>query len=152
MKSFYSRPLRSFAALWANAERLWARHPRRARFAAALAVYAAYECVLRAFAMPMVLYWGKMHLIDRAYLLAHPVDSLVYLHSQPPVLNVLALIVLHVSDLTGIPEAAVTSGLFAGLAFGCFFALLKVARIATGSGIASAACGALLLLNPAFGF
>jgi len=146
------RPLHSLAALWANAKKLWARHPRRARFAAALAVYAAYECVLRAFAMPMVLYWGKMQLIDRAYLLAHPVDSLVYLHSQPPVLNALTLIVLHVSNLTGISEAAVASGLFAVLAFGCFFALLKVARLATGSGIASAACGALLLLNPAFGF
>jgi hypothetical protein len=102
--------------------------------------------------MPMVLYWGKMQLLDRAYLLAHPVDSLVYLHSQPPVLNTLALIVLHVSDLTGISEAAVASGLFASLALGCFCALLKVARLATGSGIASAVCGALLLLNPAFGF
>jgi hypothetical protein len=67
--------------------------------------------------MPMVLYWGKMQLIDRAYLLAHPVDSLVYLHSQPPVLNALALIVLHVSNLTGVSEAAVASGLFAALAF-----------------------------------
>jgi hypothetical protein len=102
--------------------------------------------------MPMVLYWGKMQLIDRAYLLEHPVGSLVYLHSQPPVLNVLALIVLHVSNLTGIPEDAVASGLFAGLAFGCFFALLKVARLATGSGVASAVCGGLLLLNPAFAF
>jgi hypothetical protein len=149
---FRARSLHSLAALWANAKELWVRHPGRARFAAALAVYAAYECVLRAFEMPMVLYWGKMQLIDRAYLLAHPVDSLVYLHSQPPVLNALTLIVLHVSNLTGIPEAAVASGLFASLAFGCFFALLKAARLATGSGIASAACGALLLLNPAFGF
>jgi 4-amino-4-deoxy-L-arabinose transferase-like glycosyltransferase len=147
-----ARPPRSLAALWANARRLCARHPRRARCAAALAVYAAYECVLRAFAMPMVLYWGKMQLIDRAYLLAHPVDSLIYLHSQPPVLNALTLIVLHLSDLTGISEAAVASGLFAVLAFGCFSALLKVARLATGSEIASAACGALLLLNPAFAF
>ena len=121
----------SLAALWANARELWVRHPGRARFAAALAVYAAYECVLRAFEMPMVLYWGKMQLIDRAYLLAHPVDSLVYLHSQPPVLNAFALIVLHVSNLTGVSEAAVASGLFAALAFGCFFALLKVARLAT---------------------
>ena len=47
-------------------EKLSARHPRRARFAAALAVDAAYEWVLRAVAMPMVLYWEKMQLIDRA--------------------------------------------------------------------------------------
>ncbi len=147
-----ARSLHSLAALWANAKKLWVRHPRRACFAAALAVYAAYECVLRAFEMPMVLYWAKMQLLDRAYLLAHPVDSLVYLHSQPPVLNSIALIVLHVSDLTGISEAAVASGLFASLAFGCFCALLKVARLATGSKFVSAACGALLLLSPACGF
>jgi hypothetical protein len=91
--------LHSLTALWANAKKLWARHPRRAHFAAALAVYAAYECALHAFAMSMVLYWGKMQFLDRAYRLAHPVDSLVYLHSQPPVFNALALIVLHVSAL-----------------------------------------------------
>jgi len=147
-----ARSLRFLAARWTNARERCARHPRRARFAAALAVYAAYECVLRAFEMPMVLYWGKMQLIDRAYLLAHPIDSLVYLHSQPPVLNSLALIVLHVSEWTGLSEAGVASALFAGLAFGCFFALLEVAHLATGSWVASAACGALLLLNPAFGF
>ncbi|MFB3117255.1 MAG: hypothetical protein ACE1ZP_00695, partial [Myxococcota bacterium] len=146
------RSLRSLAALWTIAKKLWVRHPRRAWFAVVLAVYAAYECVLRALGLPMVLYWGKMQLIDRAYLLAHPVDSLVYLHAQPPVLNALALIVLHVSNLTGIPETAVASGLFASLALGCFFALLKIARLATGSRIATAACGAALLLNPAFAF
>jgi hypothetical protein len=131
---------------------LLARHPKRARFAVALAVYAAFECVLRAFELPMILYWGKMQLIDRAYLLAHPIDSLVYLHSQPPVLNALASIVLNVAQLTGISEQAVASVLFASLALGCFLVLLKVAHLATGSWIASAACGALLLLNPAFGF
>jgi len=144
--------LRPLAALWTNAKRLWVRHPQWAWFAAALAVYVAYEFALCALELPMVLYWGKMQLLDRAHLLAHPLDSLIYLHSQPPVLNTLALIVLHVSELTGIPEASTASGLFAILAFGCFFALLKVARLATGSWIASALCGALLLLNPAFGF
>ncbi|MBW1843961.1 MAG: hypothetical protein JRJ05_06425, partial [Deltaproteobacteria bacterium] len=127
-------------------------HPRLTAFGAALAVYAAYEGVLRAFRLPMVLYWGKMQLLDRSFLLEHPLDSLVYLHSQPPVLNVLALVVLHGSRLTGLSEAAVASGLFALLAWGCFFALLQVARLATGSWVASAVCGALLLLNPAFAF
>ncbi len=117
-----------------------------------LAVYAAYECALRGLGMPMVLYWGKMQLLDRAYLLAHPLDSLIYLHAQPPLLNALAIAVLHVSALTGISEAAVASALFACLGFACFGALVAVARLATGSWIASAACGALLLANPAFAF
>jgi 4-amino-4-deoxy-L-arabinose transferase-like glycosyltransferase len=144
--------LRFPAALLANAKRLWIRNPQCAWFAAALAVYVAYEFALRALELPMVLYWGKMQLLDRAHLLAHPFESLVYLHSQPTVLNALPLIVLHVSELTGLPETAIASGLFAVLAFGCFFALLKVAHLATGSRIATAACGATLLLNPAFGF
>jgi hypothetical protein len=121
-------------------------------FGAALAIYAAYEGVLRGLRLPMVLYWGKMQLLDPEYLRAHPLDSLVYLHAQPPVLNVLALIVLHGSHLTGLSEAALANGLFAALAFGCFFALLRVAQLATGSWIAGAVCGSLLLLNPAFGF
>jgi hypothetical protein len=151
--------LHSLAAFWRNAtelgvcaNRFCARHPRLTAFGAALAVYAAFEGVLHAFEMPMVLYWGKMQILDRAYLLAHPVDSLVYLHSQPPLLNTLALFVLHGSSVTGLSEAAIASGLFALIAWGCFFALLQVARLATGSWVASAACGALLLLNPAFGF
>jgi len=151
--------LRSLAARWTQAKALAARanrfranHPRCSGFGAALGVYAAYEGVLHAFGMPMVLYWGKMQLIDRSYLLAHPLDSLVYLHSQPPLLNLLALVVLHGSRLTGLSEAAVASGLFGLLGWGCFFVLLQVARLATGSWYASAVCGALLLLNPAFGF
>jgi 4-amino-4-deoxy-L-arabinose transferase-like glycosyltransferase len=151
--------LRSLAALWTNAKEFGAdanrfclSHPRLTAFGAALAVYAAYEGVLRALRMPMVLYWGKMQLLDRSFLLEHPLNSLLYLHSQPPVLNALALVVLHGSRLTGLSEAAVASGLFALLGWGCFFALLQVARLATGSWVASAACGALLLLNPAFAF
>jgi len=151
--------LRSLAALRTNAIKLAAHvrgvcasRPQRTGFAAALAIYAVYEGVLRALELPMVLYWGKMQLLDRTHLLAHPLDSLVYLHSQPPVLNALAMVVLHVSNSTGLSETSVASGLFAGLALACFWALLRVARLASGSWIASAACGALLLLNPAFGF
>jgi len=146
------RATRALAAAWGRAKRHVARHPQRAAFLAALAVYLGYESALRALEMPMVLYWGKMQLIDRAYLLAHPLDSLLYLHAQPPLLNALAIVVLQLSKLTGISEAAIASGIFACLGFACFGALLAVARLATGSWIASAACGALLLANPAFAF
>jgi len=135
-----------------SAQRLSREHPRLARFAVALAIYAWYEYVLRGLRMSMVLYWGKMQLLDPSYLRAHPLDSLIYLHAQPPVLNALALIVLHGSHLTGLSESAVANGLFAVLTFGCFAALLRVARLATGSRLLAAACGALLLLNPAFAF
>jgi len=135
-----------------GAKRVSRRHPRLARLATALAIYIPYECALRGLRMPMVLYWGKMQLLDPVYLAARPFDSLLYLHAQPPVLNTLALIVLHGSHLTGLSETAVANGLFAALSFGCFYALLRVAQLATGSRIAAAACGALLLLNPAFAF
>ncbi len=136
----------------AGANRFRLLHPRITAFGIALAVYAAYEGVLHAMDMPMVLYWGKMQLLDRTFLLEHPLESLIYLHSQPPVLNLIAMIVLHGSAFTGLSEAAIASSLYALLAWGCFFTLLRVARLATGSWIASAACGALLLLNPAFAF
>ncbi len=143
---------RGSASLWRGAKRLGAHHPRLFEFASALAIYLVYECVLRWLKLPMVLYWGKMQLLDRTFLLEHPLDSLVYLHSQPPLLNALAGIVLHASKRTGALEATLASGLFALLAFACFFALLKLARLATGSWLASAVCGAALLLNPAFIF
>jgi hypothetical protein len=151
--------LDSLAACWKSAGKIAARangycalHPRLASFGAATAVYAAYEGVLRAFRMPMVFYWGKMQLLDPSFLLEHPLDSLIYLHSQPPLLNLIALVVLHGANLTGLSEATIASGMYALFAWGCFFTLLQLARLATGSWIASAVCGALLLLNPAFAF
>ncbi|HXV36025.1 MAG TPA: hypothetical protein VEC18_02685 [Myxococcota bacterium] len=102
--------------------------------------------------LPMVLYWGKMQLLDRSWLLDHPFECLLYLHSQTPLLNTLAMFIAHASALTGLAEAAIASALFGLLAFGCFALLLEVAQLATGSRLASAICGAALLANPAFAF
>jgi hypothetical protein len=93
-----------------------------------------------------------MQLLDRSFLLEHPFESLLYLHSQPPLLNALAMLIVHASEFTGASERAVASVLFGGLAFGCFALLLAVAKLATGSRLASAICGAALLANPAFAF
>jgi hypothetical protein len=94
--------------------------------------------------------WADWHLLDRTALAEHPIASLCYLHSQPPVLNVLLSGVLIVADRLGCRPEIVAQALYGGLGLAAAIVLHRVIRECTGSARLAAVGVAVVLADPAY--
>ncbi len=88
--------------------------------------------------------------LDENELREHLGRSLLFLHGQPPLFNVLFAMVLKASAATGIPREAIAKALFLLLGMGGVTLLFHLIRRMTGSMAAAALVVALTLMNPAY--
>jgi hypothetical protein len=98
----------------------------------------------------MRILWGASQLLDRELLAEYPLQSLLLLHGQPPLLNLLLATILAAASSLGIsPE---TLGFVLFLLFGAvaIFSLWELTLIATGSVPLAWAAAAITLVDPGF--
>jgi len=98
----------------------------------------------------MRILWGTGQLLDRELLTDYPLQSLLLLHSQPPLLNSLLAMILALASSLGISPEILGFLLF--LLFGAvaIFGLWKLTLIATGSVPWAWAAAAIALVDPGF--
>jgi hypothetical protein len=115
-----------------------------------LALWIAASVAAAAVGFRMEIPWADWHLLDRSALAAHPLASLCWLHSQPPVLNVLLSVVLRTADGLGVAPEAVALALYGALGAIAAVLLHRVIRDLTGSARLAALGVALVLVDPAY--
>lgn len=93
-----------------------------------------------------------IQLLDVNELKNHPFDSLLYLHSQPPLLNALLACILNLSDFLHIGDVTIVKCLFlTGGLIGAILFFLVLRRL-TDSAVMAALGLLILLTNPAYHF
>jgi len=115
-----------------------------------IALYAAFLSVAHLVGFRMSIPWDYFQLLDGPSLLAHPLGSLCFLHSQPPGLNLLLAIVLRVADALAMRPAPVAAACFVGLGLVGTLALARLAKALTGSRLVATLAVVALLANPGF--
>lgn len=135
------------------ASRLRWRHVRWSRWGGVALIagtYAGFAGAAHLVGFRMRIPWGYFQLLDGRTLLAHPLGSLCYLHSQPPGLNTLLAIVLRVAAALAVPAEQVAAAFFLGLGFLGTLALAHVTKVVTGSRLVVALAVVAMLADPGF--
>lgn len=127
---------RRSAATWAVPFGLWA-----------VALIAAHAAGVR-----MVVRWGYWQLLDPAALADHPWTSLTLLHSQPPLLNALAAVLLQLSDLLGVSFELAAGVVFDAVGLLATLVMYDLGRRLTGSRALAVVGVVALLADPGFHF
>ena len=96
--------------------------------------------------------WGYYQLLDAEWLLSAPGLSLLYMHSQPPGLNVLLWAVLTTSELTGHAPEIVAKSVFVVVGWAAVLLTYWLVRAQSGPVSWAVVAVLALLANPAFQF
>jgi hypothetical protein len=128
------------------------RWPRRwALDLAALAVVQlAVLAACRLAGLSMTMSWPLWQVLDPELLRKAPLESLWYLHSQPPGFNALLAAVLWLSDRTGASPEVVAAGAYYVLGVLSSFALFRTVLLVTPSRRLAWVVTALALANPSY--
>ena len=126
----------------------WPLNPRGALLTTALYAAALVASHLAGFRMSIP--WNYHQLLDAKWLLSAPLLSLLYMHGQPPGLNLLFWVILTAGELTDLAPEIVAKSIFVLGGWGA--ALLTYSLVRALSRLTSWAVGsvAVLLANPAF--
>jgi hypothetical protein len=100
-------------------------------------VFLAALALARAAGFAMQIPDGLVQLLDTDALAEHPVASLCYLHTQPPGLNLLLVLVLAVARILATPPTAVAGALFVAIGLAAAIVLWRLLLGLTGSRILS---------------
>jgi hypothetical protein len=103
---------------------------------------------LAGFAMSMP--WHFMQVLDEPVLGAHPIASLCYLHSQPPLLNALIAGVLATARVLGTSPESVGAVVFAAMGATAAVVLYRTARALTASAALAAVALVIVVADPAY--
>jgi hypothetical protein len=116
----------------------------------ALVIWAVATAAAFAMGFRMRVPWDFWQLLDETVLAAHPVASLCFLHSQPPVLNALAAALLTVAGTLGVSVDGVIVAVFALIGALGAVATWRLVRELTGSTPLAAVGVALVVADPAY--
>jgi hypothetical protein len=122
---------------------------RRSDVAIPVGLWLVASVVARAAGFTMTMPWIFYQLLDAPVLAEHPLASLCYLHSQPPVLNALVAIVLRTADAVGTSPERVAGAAFAAMGATAAVVLYRTVRVLTRSTALAVIALVLELADPA---
>lgn len=108
--------------------------------------------VVRLCEVPFRIEWESAHLIDRAYLENSPGVGLLYLHSQPPNLNVLATVVLLIGKWWNVEPSSVAFAVFAVFGISSVVLVYELAHAISGRRSVGFGSVCIVLCNPGFAY
>jgi hypothetical protein len=100
----------------------------------------------------MIIPWDFYQILDRDLLFERPVESLLLLHAQPPLLNTALAGLLAIARATEMPIEPLALWVNVGLLALCAAMLYRLAEMLTVSRLLAAAAVAMLLCDPAAHF
>ena len=126
----------------------WAR--RSVDVVIPVALYLAAHGLGRAAGFGMTMPWLYWQVLDEHALLDHPLGSLCYLHSQPPVLNALVALVMRIAYRIGWSPERTADGVFVTLGLMATVVLYRTVRFLTGSRALAVVALVFVLADPAY--
>jgi hypothetical protein len=92
--------------------------------------------------------WKNWQLLDRELLLSKPLESLFYLHSQPPLLNIFLALTLWISKWLPLSPEAIAHGFFISFGLGSVILFFGLIGKLTGNLAYAIIATILLVANP----
>jgi len=96
--------------------------------------------------------WAHTHLLDRDYLDRYLLNSMLYLHSQPPLFNFFTALILRAAWLFGTTPSVVAEIIYLLVGWAILLAIFEIGCLLTKRPTLSLIAPALVLINPGFAF